>query len=57
MFQVLKLKLATTYEFILEREGKTHKEFVEWFETEIYGDRATFKEGYQEEIIPNVRRD
>ena len=33
------------------------KEFVKWFETEIYGDRATFKEGYQEEIIPNVRRD
>ena len=32
-------------------------EFVKWFETEIYGDRATFKEGYQEEIIPNVRRD
>ena len=33
------------------------KEFVQWFETEIYGDSAAFKEGYQEEIIPNVRRD
>ena len=37
--------------------GIKSKEFVKWFETEIYGDRATFKEGYQEEIIPNVRRD
>ena len=37
--------------------GIKSKEFVEWFETEIYGDRTTFKEGYQEEIIPNVRRD
>ena len=37
--------------------GIKSKAFVEWFETEIYGDRATFKEGYQEEIIPNVRRD
>ena len=37
--------------------GIKSKEFVEWFETEIYGDRATFKEGYQEENIPNVRRD
>ena len=37
--------------------GIKSKEFVEWFETEIYGDRATFKEGYQEEITPNVRRD
>ena len=37
--------------------GIKSKEFVEWFENEIYGDRATFKEGYQEEIIPNVRRD
>ena len=37
--------------------GIKSKEFVEWFETEIYSDRATFKEGYQEEIIPNVRRD
>ena len=37
--------------------GIKSKEFVEWFETEIYGDRSTFKEGYQEEIIPNVRRD
>ena len=37
--------------------GIKSKEFVEWFETELYGDRATFKEGYQEEIIPNVRRD
>ena len=37
--------------------GIKSKEFVERFETEIYGDRATFKEGYQEEIIPNVRRD
>jgi len=37
--------------------GIKSKEFVEWFEAEIYGDRATFKEGYQEEIIPNVRRD
>ena len=37
--------------------GIKSKEFVEWFETEIYGDRAIFKEGYQEEIIPNVRRD
>ena len=37
--------------------GIKSKEFVEWFEKEIYGDRATFKEGYQEEIIPNVRRD
>ena len=37
--------------------GIKSKEFVEWFETEIYGDQATFKEGYQEEIIPNVRRD
>jgi hypothetical protein len=37
--------------------GIKSKEFVEWFETEIYDDRATFKEGYQEEIIPNVRRD
>ena len=36
--------------------GIKSKKFVEWFETEIYGDRATFKEGYQEEIIPNVRR-
>ena len=32
-------------------------EFVEWFENEIYGDQATFKEGYQEGLIPNVRRD
>ena len=39
------------------RRGIKSKEFVEWFETEIYGDRATFKEGYQEEIVPNVRRD
>ncbi len=38
-------------------KGIKSKEFVEWFETEIYGDLATFKEGYQEEIIPNVRRD
>ena len=38
-------------------KGIKSKEFVEWFETEIYGDRTTFKEGYQEEIIPNVRRD
>ena len=37
--------------------GIKSKEFVEWFETEIYGDQTTFKEGYQEEIIPNVRRD
>ena len=37
--------------------GIKSKEFVEWFETEIYGNQATFKEGYQEEIIPNVRRD
>ena len=37
--------------------GIKSKEFVEWFETEIYGDRATFKEGYQEGLIPNVRRD
>ena len=37
--------------------GIKSKEFVEWFETAIYGDRATFKEGYQEDIIPNVRRD
>ena len=37
--------------------GIKSKEFVEWFETEIYGDGETFKEGYQEEIIPNVRRD
>ena len=37
--------------------GIKSKEFVEWFEAEIYGDQATFKEGYQEEIIPNVRRD
>ncbi len=37
--------------------GIKSKEFVEWFETEIYGDRKTFKEGYQEDIIPNVRRD
>ena len=37
--------------------GIKSKEFVEWFETEIYGERASFKEGYQEEIIPNVRRD
>ena len=37
--------------------GIKSKVFVEWFETEIYGDQATFKEGYQEEIIPNVRRD
>ena len=37
--------------------GIKSKEFVEWFENEIYGDRTTFKEGYQEEIIPNVRRD
>ena len=38
-------------------KGIKSKEFVEWFENEIYGDRTTFKEGYQEEIIPNVRRD
>ena len=31
--------------------GIKSKEFVEWFETEIYGDRATFKEGYQEEKV------
>ena len=37
--------------------GIKSKEFVEWFENEIYSDRKTFKEGYQEEIIPNVRRD
>ena len=37
--------------------GIKSKEFVEWFETEIYGNRVTFNEGYQEEIIPNVRRD
>ena len=38
-------------------KGIKSKEFVKWFETEIYDDQATFKEGYQEEIIPNVRRD
>ena len=38
-------------------KGIKSKEFVEWFESEIYGNQATFKEGYQEEIIPNVRRD
>ncbi len=38
-------------------KGIKSKEFVEWFETEIYGERETFKDGYQEEIIPNVRRD
>ena len=37
--------------------GIKSKEFVEWFQTEIYGNRETFKEGYQEEIIPNVRMD
>ena len=37
--------------------GIKSTEFVEWFETEIYGDRETFNEGYQEGIIPNVRRD
>ena len=37
--------------------GIKSTKFVEWFEAEIYGDRETFKEGYQEEIIPNVRRD
>ena len=37
--------------------GIKSMEFIEWFETEIYGNRETFKEGYQEEIIPNVRRD
>ena len=57
-----KLKLGTMKAPIAQStwkywRGIKSKEFVEWFETEIYGDRATFKEGYQEEIIPNVRRD
>ena len=30
--------------------------FIEWFEGEIYGDEDAFKEGYQEDVIPNVRR-
>ena len=38
-------------------KGIKSREFVEWFETEIYGNRESFKDGYQEEIIPNVRRD
>ena len=31
-------------------------EFIEWFEAEIYSDSESFNEGYQEEVIPNVRR-
>ena len=30
--------------------------FIDWFESEIYGDSSAFDEGYQEEVIPNVRR-
>ena len=56
------LKLGTMKAPIAQSTWKYWKgiksiEFIEWFETEIYGNRGTFKEGYQEEIIPNVRRD
>ena len=36
--------------------GIRSKEFIDWFESEIYGDSGAFDEGYQEEVIPNVRR-
>ena len=37
-------------------KGIRSKEFIDWFESEIYGDSSAFNEGYQEEVIPNVRR-
>ena len=37
-------------------KGIKSKEFIDWFESEIYGDSSAFDEGYQEEVIPNVRR-
>ena len=37
-------------------KGIRSKEFIEWFEKEIYGEDAAFLEGYQEDVIPNVRR-
>ena len=37
-------------------KGIRSKEFIEWFEREIYGEDAAFLEGYQEDVIPNVRR-
>ena len=37
-------------------KGIRSKEFIEWFEREIYGEDEAFKEGYQEDVIPNVRR-
>ncbi len=37
-------------------KGIRSKEFIDWFESEIYGDSSAFDEGYQEEVIPNVRR-
>ena len=37
-------------------EGIKSDEFIKWFEAEIYGDSDSFNEGYQEEVIPNVRR-
>ena len=37
-------------------KGIKSDEFIKWFEAEIYGDSDSFSEGYQEEVIPNVRR-
>jgi len=37
-------------------KGIKSDEFIKWFEAEIYGDSDSFNEGYQEEVIPNVRR-
>ena len=36
-------------------KGTRSKEFIDWFENEIYGDEG-FDEGFEKEIIPNVRR-
>ena len=37
-------------------KGIKSDEFIKWFEAEIYGVSDSFNEGYQEEVIPNVRR-
>ena len=36
-------------------KGTRSKEFIDWFENEIYGDEG-FDEGFEKDIIPNVRR-
>ena len=36
-------------------KGTRSKEFIDWFENEIYGDEG-FDEGFDKDIIPNVRR-